>query len=87
MGWQQGGISDLTQATSIATTLSQHLPHAFFCRPAELVAPDLVGCLPQTHPTPLLFLVEISEATNASSLVPLTPMPGAFVWGLLRNGG
>ena len=45
MGWQQGGISDLTQATSIATTLSQHLPHAFFCRPAEVVAPELIGCL------------------------------------------
>ena len=36
------------------------------------------GYLPQTHPTPQLFLVEISEAPNASSLVPLTPMPGAF---------
>ncbi len=33
---------------------------------------------PQTHPTQPLFLVEISEARNASSLVPLTPMPGAF---------
>jgi hypothetical protein len=21
------------------------LPHAFFCRPAELVAPELIGCL------------------------------------------
>jgi DNA-3-methyladenine glycosylase len=32
-------------ATPIATTLSQHLPHSFFCRPAEVVAPDLIGCL------------------------------------------
>jgi hypothetical protein len=45
------------------------------------------GCLLNAHPTRQLFLVEISEAPNASSLVPLTPMPGAFVWGLLRNGG
>ena len=34
-GWQQDGISDLIQATPIAT----NLPHSFFCRPAELVAP------------------------------------------------
>jgi DNA-3-methyladenine glycosylase len=33
------------QATSIATTLPQHLPQSFFARPAELVAPDLIGCL------------------------------------------
>jgi DNA-3-methyladenine glycosylase len=32
-------------ATPIATTLSQHLPHSFFCRPAEVVAPGLIGCL------------------------------------------
>ena len=45
------------------------------------------GCLLKAHPNPLLFLVEISEAPNASSLVPLTPIPGAFIWGLLGNGG
>ena len=45
MGWQQGGISDLTQATSIATTLSQHLPQTFYARPAEQVATELIGCL------------------------------------------
>ena len=33
------------KATPIATTPSQHLPHAFFCRPAEQVAPELIGCL------------------------------------------
>ena len=33
------------KATPIATNLSQHLPHSFFCRPAEQVAPDLIGCL------------------------------------------
>jgi len=35
-------------ATPIATTTSQHLPHlpqAFFARPAEVVAPELIGCL------------------------------------------
>ena len=40
-GWQQDGISDLIQATPIAT----NLPHSFFCRPAEQVAPELIGCL------------------------------------------
>ncbi|WP_255020415.1 hypothetical protein [Cyanobium sp. WKJ7-Wakatipu] len=29
----------------MATTLSQHLPHSFFCRPAEQVAPELISCL------------------------------------------
>ena len=33
------------QATSIATPLSQPLSHTFFCRPAEQVAPELIGCL------------------------------------------
>ena len=28
----------------LATTLSQHLPQAFFARPAEVVAPELIGC-------------------------------------------
>jgi DNA-3-methyladenine glycosylase len=38
----------LPQATPIATTTSQHLPalpQSFFCRPAEQVAPELIGCL------------------------------------------
>ena len=35
----------ILQATPIATTPSQHLPQPFFCRPAEQVAPDLIGCL------------------------------------------
>ena len=26
-------------------TPSQHLPHAFYRRPAEQVAPELIGCL------------------------------------------
>jgi len=34
-----------TQATPIATTPSQHLPPSFFARPAEQVAPELIGCL------------------------------------------
>ncbi|MFM7652032.1 MAG: DNA-3-methyladenine glycosylase [Vulcanococcus sp.] len=29
----------------MATTSTQPLPHSFFCRPAEVVAPELVGCL------------------------------------------
>ena len=36
------------KATPIATTttlLSQHLPQSFFARPAEVVAPELIGCL------------------------------------------
>jgi DNA-3-methyladenine glycosylase len=44
-GWQQDGISDLIQATPIATKSSQHLPQSFFARPAEVVAPELIGCL------------------------------------------
>ena len=32
-------------ATPIATTLSHSLPYAFFCRPAEQVDPELIGCL------------------------------------------
>jgi len=32
-------------STPIATTLSQHLPPPFFARPAELVAPELIGFL------------------------------------------
>jgi DNA-3-methyladenine glycosylase len=35
----------ILQATPIATTPSQHLPQSFFARPAEQVAPDLIGCL------------------------------------------
>ena len=33
------------QATPIATTPSKSLPKSFFARPAELVAPELIGCL------------------------------------------
>ena len=33
------------KATAIAITPSLRLPHAFFCRPAEQVAPDLICCL------------------------------------------
>jgi DNA-3-methyladenine glycosylase len=29
----------------LATTLPQHLPESFFARPAEQVAPELIGCL------------------------------------------
>jgi len=27
------------------TTTTQHFPQAFFARPAEVVAPELIGCL------------------------------------------
>jgi len=45
------------------------------------------GCLPQAHPTRLLFLVEISVAEYAFSLVPLPPMPGVSAWFLLGGWG
>ena len=35
----------IPQATPIATTSSKHLPQSFFARPAEVVAPELIGCL------------------------------------------
>jgi len=35
----------IPQATPIATPLPQHLSKSFFARPAELVAPDVIGCL------------------------------------------
>jgi len=31
--------------TPKATTPSQHLPQSFFCRPTEVIAPELIGCL------------------------------------------
>jgi len=34
-----------TKVTPIATTPSQHLPQSFFASPAEVVAPELIGCL------------------------------------------
>jgi len=34
-----------TIATPIATTPTQHLPRSFFSRPAEVVAPELIGCM------------------------------------------
>jgi len=37
--------SFLDQATPQAATLSDSLPPSFFARPAELVAPELIGCL------------------------------------------
>ena len=33
-----------TQAIPIAVTTFQHLPQSFFARPAELAAPELIGC-------------------------------------------
>ena len=45
MGWQQDGTSNIPQATPIATTTTQHFPQSFFARPAEEVAPELIGCL------------------------------------------
>jgi len=33
------------EATPIATTLSKHHPPSLFARPAEQVAPGLIGCL------------------------------------------
>ena len=36
---------ELSKATPIATTLSQSLLQSFFARPAEVVAPELIGCV------------------------------------------
>jgi len=41
--WQQD--EGRPQATPIATKTLPALPQFFFARPAELVAPDLIGCL------------------------------------------
>ena len=39
------GCGDSGRIASIATTLRQPLPQSFFARPAEQVAPELIGCL------------------------------------------
>ena len=41
----QDGSPLQQQATPIATKPTQHLPQSFFARPAEEVAPELIGCL------------------------------------------
>jgi len=38
-------LSTHPQATPIATTTIPALPQSFFARPAEQVAPELIGCL------------------------------------------
>ena len=43
------------QATPIATTPSQRLPQSFFCRPAEQVAPELIGYRRRTPSNETLF--------------------------------
>jgi len=35
----------IPQVPPIATTPSKHLPPYYFARPAEVVAPELIGCL------------------------------------------
>ena len=56
-------------ATPLATTLSQHLPHAFFARPAEVVAPELIGCLlVKRQPTGELLWGVIVETEASTSL-------------------
>ena len=67
LGWLQDGIGDLTQATPIATTPSQHLPHAFFARPAEQVAPELIGCLLVKRQRPGELLWGVIVETEAYS--------------------
>ena len=53
------------QATPIATTPSQLLPHSFFCRPAEVVAPELIGSLlvKRQAPVELLHAVIVETET------------------------
>ena len=48
-----------SKATPIATTPSQHLPQSFFARPAEQVAPELIG---QHHD----FGIEMVQALDAA---------------------
>lgn len=44
-GAPPGVLSPDLDATPIATQLSQHLLQSFFARPAQAVAPELIGCL------------------------------------------
>jgi DNA-3-methyladenine glycosylase len=37
-------LNSIPQDTPIATTVPQHFTQAFFARPAEQVAPELIGC-------------------------------------------
>jgi len=41
----RAGDRPIPQATPIATKTLPALPQSFFSRPAELVAPELIGCL------------------------------------------
>jgi len=42
--WLSAYFSARLQATPIATKTLPALPQTFFARPAELVAPELIGC-------------------------------------------
>ena len=55
------------QATPIATTPSQHLPHSFFCRPEEVVAPELIGSLLVKRQAPGELLQTVIVETEAYS--------------------
>jgi DNA-3-methyladenine glycosylase len=46
-GWRKTQAKAATPlaTTQPITTPSQHLPQSFFARPAEVVTPDLIGCL------------------------------------------
>ena len=47
--WRVLVFNFIPQATPIAITPSQHLLQSFFARPAEQVAPELIGCLLVKH--------------------------------------
>ena len=67
-GWQKNERREA--ATPIATTPSQHppaLPQSFFARPAELVAPDLIGCLLVKRQTDSSLLWGVVVETEAYS--------------------
>jgi 3-methyladenine DNA glycosylase Mpg len=42
-------LSTTSHSHSHSHRLSQHLPQSFFARPAEQVAPELIGCLLVKH--------------------------------------
>jgi len=55
------------EATPIATTHSQHLTQSFFARPAEVVAPDMTGCLQVKRQADGESLWEVIVETEAYS--------------------
>ena len=72
-------VSTHPQATPIATPLPQSLSQAFFCRPDELVAPDLIGCLlvKRQEGGELLWGVIVETAAYSHDELPVTATAAA----------